>query len=389
MGLTIGKLRLIPAISALAVTSCGGGYGGGSSMPPPAPTISLSAQPTTVVAGQSTTITWSAMNASSCTASGAWSGSEPVSGQMMVSPTTVGANTYTLSCTNVGAGPYGGMNASSSMSVTVTATAATAFVRKDLVADAASGSVTVDTNLVNPWGIVFRAGAPVWIANNHSQTSTLYDGNGTPQPAGTPLTVNLPSSTGGVAFDPTGIVGNATTDFVVSAAGKSAAALFIYSGEGGMIAGWSKDVDVTHAVAMYTDAGGAVYKGLALANNGSGNFLYATDFHNNKVDVFDAHLYQADLHRHELYVQGSRPAGRLRAVRHPGAQDRSRRRGADLRDLRHAEGARQSRRHQRRRARHRRHLRRQRQVREDLDRRPAARSMHRGAWHWRRPISAR
>jgi len=39
---------------------------------------------------------------------------------------------------------------------------------------------------------------------------------------------------------------------------------------------------------MYTDAGGAVYKGLAIANNGSGNFLYATDFHNNKVDVFDA-----------------------------------------------------------------------------------------------------
>jgi hypothetical protein len=39
---------------------------------------------------------------------------------------------------------------------------------------------------------------------------------------------------------------------------------------------------------MYTDADGAVYKGLALANNGNANFLYATDFSNGKIDVFDA-----------------------------------------------------------------------------------------------------
>jgi uncharacterized protein (TIGR03118 family) len=109
-----------------------------------------------------------------------------------------------------------------------------------------------------------------------------------PQPAATPLVVHLPNSAGGVSFDPTGIVGNTTTDFLVSAPGKSGPALFIYSGEGGMIAGWSRVVDPNNAIVMYTDAGGAVYKGLAIANNGTGNFLYATDFHNNKVDVFDA-----------------------------------------------------------------------------------------------------
>jgi uncharacterized protein (TIGR03118 family) len=288
MRLTISRPRLVPAIAATVASACGGGYGGGGMSAPP-PTISLSAQPTSVVAGQSATISWSAMNATSCVASGAWSGNEATSGQVMVSPTTVGMNTYTLTCTDSASGPYGGgMNASSSMSVTLMVNPATAFIRKDLVADSASGSATVDTNLVNPWGIVLRAGAPAWIANNHSETSTVYDGNGAPQPAATPLVVNLPSSSGGVTFDPTGIVDNSTADFVVSAGTKSAPALFIFSGEGGMIAGWSKDVDVTHAVVMYTDAGGAVYKGLALANNGSGNFLYATDFHNNKVDVFDA-----------------------------------------------------------------------------------------------------
>jgi uncharacterized protein (TIGR03118 family) len=281
-----GLELIVPVFGAVLLASCGG-YGGSSAPPPPTPAITFSVQPETIVAGQSATLTWSASNATTCTASGAWSGSEPISGTMVVTPGTTGANTYMLSCTDPVMGPYGGTPTTSSMSVTLTVNPATVFVAKNLVADAASGTATVDANLVNPWGIVFLPGAPVWVANNHTETSTLYDGNGAPFPAGTPLVVHLPASTGGVSFDPTGIVGNTTADFVVTAAGKSAAALFIFSGEGGMIAGWSKDVDVTNAVVMYTDAGGAVYKGLAIANNGSGNFLYATDFHNNKVDVFD------------------------------------------------------------------------------------------------------
>jgi len=279
--------RFIHIAAAVLLSSCGGYGGGSSSMPPPTPTITLGVEPTTIVAGQSATLTWSSTNASSCTASGAWSGNEPTSGSMVVTPTTTGTNTYTLTCVDSTSGPYSGAS-SFMMSASLTVNPATAFAAKNLVADTASGSATVDTQLVNPWGIVFLPSAPVWVANNHSETSTLYDGNGVPQPAGSALVVHLPASSGGATFEPTGIVGNTTTDFVVSAAGKSGAALFIFSGEGGMIAGWSKDVDVQNAIVMYTDAGGAVYKGLAIANNGSGNFLYATDFHNNKVDVFDA-----------------------------------------------------------------------------------------------------
>jgi uncharacterized protein (TIGR03118 family) len=142
--------------------------------------------------------------------------------------------------------------------------------------------VSIDPNLVNPWGIVFGPG-PVWIANNHSQTSTLYDGNGAIQP----LVAQLAPGTGGATFSPTGIVYNSSSDFVVSSAGKSGPGLFIYSGESGSIAGWSNAVDFQHAITVYTDTGGAIYKGLAMANNGTANYLYATDFHNGKVDVFD------------------------------------------------------------------------------------------------------
>ena len=255
--------------------------------PAVAPTVTLAVQPTAITAGQSVTLTWTTMNAASCTASGAWTGTESVNGTQTIAPTMNGSNTFTLTCTAPSGGGYsGGGGATAAMSATLTVNPASAFAVTKLVADTpGAGALTTDPNLVNPWGIVFGPTNPVWIANNHSETSTLYDGTGKP----VPLVVNLPAGAGSVTFDPTGIVFNGTADFMVSAAGKTpAAAKFIFSGEGGMIGGWAPTVDSGNAVTMYTDAGGAVYKGLALANNGTANFLYATDFHNNKVDVFDA-----------------------------------------------------------------------------------------------------
>jgi uncharacterized protein (TIGR03118 family) len=123
--------------------------------------------------------------------------------------------------------------------------------------------------------------------NNGSETSTLYDGNGVAQPAAAPLAVTLPAA-GATTFDPSGIAYNGSaTDFIVTSGAQSGAAKFLFVGEGGMVAGWAPSVSATSAITMYTDAGGAVYKGLALATNGGNAYLYATDFHNNKVDVFD------------------------------------------------------------------------------------------------------
>jgi uncharacterized protein (TIGR03118 family) len=263
--------------------SCGGYHAGSAAMMPTS--ISISVNPTSVIAGRAATLMWSATSGTSCTASGAWSGSQSSSGTMTVTPTSAGSELFTLTC---GSGIY----SSNSASATLTVTPASAAMVTELVANVAGGTAThVDTNLVNPWGVSIPAApstAPAWVSNNGSQTSTLYDGNGVPQPAATPLIVNLAASAGGAAFDPTGIVANSSaTDFVISAAGKSGSSAFIFDGTGGMIAGWSPSVDVTHAVTMYTDVGGAVYKGLAIAANNGALFLYATDFHNNKIDVFD------------------------------------------------------------------------------------------------------
>jgi len=266
---------VIGIICAWFLAACGGGYGGSGSSA--MTSITMSFNPTTIVAGQTSTLTWSATAGTTCTASGAWTGNQASSGTLAVTPATAGTQTYSLSCTG---GGYG----SASGSATLTVNAATAFSQTNLVSDTAGGTALhVDAQLVNPWGLSIVGTAAAWVANNHTETSTLYDGNGVAVPA-TPLIVSF--ATG---FAPTGIVSNpkAATDFNVTANNVTAGARFIFAGEGGMVAGWAPTVDATHAITMYTATDGAIYKALAIASNNGSAFLYATDFHNNKIDVFN------------------------------------------------------------------------------------------------------
>jgi uncharacterized protein (TIGR03118 family) len=142
-----------------------------------------------------------------------------------------------------------------------------------LVSD--SGGTTNDGSLVNAWGLSAGPTTPWWSANNGTNTSTLYSGTG----AKVALTVSVPGAPTGTVFN-----GN-TADFVVSENGKSGAARFLFATEGGTILGWTPAVNGATAIAgADRSSAGAVYKGLATANDR----LYATDFHNGKVDVFDA-----------------------------------------------------------------------------------------------------
>jgi uncharacterized protein (TIGR03118 family) len=164
-----------------------------------------------------------------------------------------------------------------------TAVQATALTDGALVSDGVVAATHTDSNLLNPWGLAAAPGGPFWIADNNSNESTLYDGTGAPQS----LTVAIPAGANGPS-NPTGEIYNGTTEFVITTGAGSAPAQFIFSGEGGTIAGWAQSVSGSTATIAYDDgAGGAVYKGLAMANNGTANQLYATDLHNAKIDVFD------------------------------------------------------------------------------------------------------
>jgi uncharacterized protein (TIGR03118 family) len=171
------------------------------------------------------------------------------------------------------------------------------YQQRNLVSDGFIPAEHTDANLVNPWGIAFNPNGFVWVADNGTGVATLYDGDGNPQS----LVVTIPPAPGNTQpGNPTGIVFNgSSTDFMVNKGGVSGAAAFIFASENGTIAGWSPNVDPTNAILVVDNSSPeetrAIYKGLALAGNGRGNFLYATDFHNGKIDVFDSTFQPATL----------------------------------------------------------------------------------------------
>ena len=67
-----------------------------------APAVTIGVAPTSIVLGQSATLTWSSMNATACTASNAWTGTEAVSGTQTVTPSAAGTLSYVLTCTGTG-----------------------------------------------------------------------------------------------------------------------------------------------------------------------------------------------------------------------------------------------------------------------------------------------
>jgi uncharacterized protein (TIGR03118 family) len=141
----------------------------------------------------------------------------------------------------------------------------------NLVSNVPGAADRVDANLVNAWGLSAGPTSPWWVADNGTDVSTLYNAVGTPLP----LVVSVPGA-------PTGTVFNGTAGFPV--AGKPAT--FIFDTEDGTILGWNGGSAAT--VEADGSAAGAVFKGLAIATPPAGPRIYATDFHNGVVDVFDA-----------------------------------------------------------------------------------------------------
>lgn len=160
------------------------------------------------------------------------------------------------------------------------------YEQRNLVSNGGVLAANTDPNLINGWGIAFNPFAFLWVADNGTGVSTLYDGAGKPQT----LVVQIPSPNSAAGGTPTGIVFNGSSDFAVTRDDKSGPSRFLFATEDGVIAGWAPNVDPTHAIKVVDNSAsaGAVYKALALSADGAGSRLYAADFHNNRIDVFDA-----------------------------------------------------------------------------------------------------
>jgi len=151
-----------------------------------------------------------------------------------------------------------------------------AYVVHKLVSDVSGAAAHTDSNLVNAWGLAALPAGPWWAADNGTDVATVYDASGDPFPLASPLVVQVASA-------PTGEVANTGSNFVVGSGSASGPARFLFATEEGTILGWNPNASPTQAL-VAVPATGAIYKGLAIAN---GDRLFATDFHNAKVDVFD------------------------------------------------------------------------------------------------------
>jgi uncharacterized protein (TIGR03118 family) len=199
------------------------------------------------------------------------------------------------------------------------------FRQVNLISDLGNqGAQIVDPNLVNPWGLAFGPATPLWVADNNAGVATVYRINvGGTMVAKAPLTVMLPGGRASTMDgpSPTGEVFNPTGGFVVTSKAGKGPALFIFSAEAGQISAWSPKADPIMAgmstAQVEFSSKTAVYKGLAIASTDDGTFVYASNFHDGTVDVFNSRFHKVRLEggfRDRRIPKGFAPFG-IQAIR--------------------------------------------------------------------------
>jgi Subtilase family len=202
----------------LTCTNAAGASGSNSinltAVAPAVPTLTLS--PTSITLGQSATISWSSLTATSCTASGSWSGPLPTSGSQVLTPVGVGSDTYALACSNA-------LGTATAVPVTLAVAAPPAPAAPTLTL--AATSITVGNSTTITWssatatsctasgswtGTLASSGKQTLTpaaAGSDTYTLTCTNAGGTSPPSTVTLTVTgavstgVSTSHGGGAFD--------------------------------------------------------------------------------------------------------------------------------------------------------------------------------------------
>ena len=161
------------------------------------------------------------------------------------------------------------------------------YAQHNILSDGFIPADHTDSNVVNAWGLVAGPTTPWWIADNGTGKTTLFNIATNAIQA----TFTVPGA-GGAQGNPTGVVFNGGTGFVVNnGVGAPSPARFIFSSEDGTLSAFKGAPIVTVVPNPQAPAHGAIYKGLAIDSATAGTMLYATDFHNGKVDIFDSSFH--------------------------------------------------------------------------------------------------
>jgi uncharacterized protein (TIGR03118 family) len=174
----------------------------------------------------------------------------------------------------------------------------TVYTQANLVSDGSVPAATISSNLINPWGISHSPTGPFWVSDNGTGLTTIHDGSGNIVPVAGHDAITIAAPAGVDTATPTGQVFNiAGSGFDVTANGVTAPSVFLFATEDGTISGWAPTVDSSSSVIAVDNSNGgngAVYKGLAIGTTDQGTFLYAANFSNGTVDVFDSNFKQVN-----------------------------------------------------------------------------------------------
>jgi hypothetical protein len=143
---------------------------------------------------------------------------------------------------------------------------------------------TFDATLVNPWGLAFGPTTPAWIAANGASTLALISGGGSVSSLKVAVGTDTPT---GLVFNPY------STDFTIPSGSSTATSgssmmnltggtpsLFITATEQGNIWAWGSTLSSLTSAVRVASSPSSVFKGLAIAANGTARFLCAADFAN-------------------------------------------------------------------------------------------------------------
>jgi outer membrane protein assembly factor BamB len=172
------RMGALALLSMGLVAGCGGGSGGGSSAPATPPVTTISLAPSTIAAGQTSLLTWSATGASQRTAGGAWTGSVAAAGSQNVTQVSAGSYTYTVTCSGAGG--------STANSATLTVHAPTPVVSIAL----SPSSISTNHTATLIWSASNSSSCAASGAWSGPQTVTGSITVGQPAPGGYPYTLS-------------------------------------------------------------------------------------------------------------------------------------------------------------------------------------------------------
>jgi uncharacterized protein (TIGR03118 family) len=170
------------------------------------------------------------------------------------------------------------------------------FSQTNLVSDMPGLATATDSSLVNPWGVSFANGSPIWISDQGTQTAPLFAVTGSTNVSGPLFSVNIPPAG---ASGPTGQVANAAAlagsssagfDISTTSGGNGKPADFIFANLNGSIAAWNNS---PHLQALtQTSVAGASFTGLAINSTDTELFAANDAGAHGGIDVFNSSFAQ-------------------------------------------------------------------------------------------------